>query len=456
MLLKKVLEAHIVVALSQSTKHVILIGDHEQLRPSTAVYQLSTKFHLDVSLFERMVRNNVEQVTLLRQRRMRPHISKLISPLYPNLENHPHVSTYPDVMGVSANLYLVSHNVLEEQDHETNSKSNIHEALFLARLCEYLLLQGYKPEQITVLTPYCGQVRLLHKEFRKASSANLRITSVDNFQGEEADIILLSLVRSNAHGDIGFLKVSNRVCVALSRAKIGFYMIGNTSMLIRKSKLWTTVLDILGSTQMVGPSLALRCQNHPETTTYVTTDADFKKVSDGGCSLKCGTTMKCGHVCPRLCHPYTHDKLLCQAPCARRHIECNHLCERRCFEECGLCLIMVDKDLPCGHTARAPCAEPRDTVRCMEPCEKRLPCRHPCPKPCGEKCPRTCSVKVERDLPCGHTVDVPCSDEIRKFRCPKPCLSYLPCGHKCIGTCGECSRQKSNHLPCSECSGVVN
>ena len=50
------------VALSQSTKHVILIGDHEQLRPSTAVYQLSTKFHLDVSLFERMVRNNVEQV----------------------------------------------------------------------------------------------------------------------------------------------------------------------------------------------------------------------------------------------------------------------------------------------------------------------------------------------------------------------------------------------------------
>jgi hypothetical protein len=52
-------------------------------------------------------------------------------------------------------------------------------------------------------------------------------------------------------GDIGFLKVSNRVCVALSRAKIGFYMIGNTSMLQRKSKLWMTVLDILEGKQMV-------------------------------------------------------------------------------------------------------------------------------------------------------------------------------------------------------------
>lgn len=104
---------------------------------------------------------------------MRPDISKLIYPLYPKLENHPYVQTYPDVKGVGTNLYLVSHTVEEEnvcrirypnfiltllQDSETNSKSNLHEALFLAHMCEYLLLQGYAPEQITVLTPYCGQV----------------------------------------------------------------------------------------------------------------------------------------------------------------------------------------------------------------------------------------------------------------------------------------------------------
>ena len=50
---------------------------------------------------------------------------------------------------------------------------------------------------------------------------NVRLTTVDNFQGEENDIILLSLVRSNKEGKIGFLKTENRVCVALSRAKVG-------------------------------------------------------------------------------------------------------------------------------------------------------------------------------------------------------------------------------------------
>ena len=54
----------------------------------------------------------------------------------------------------------------------------------------------------------------------------VKITVVDNFQGEENDIILLSLVRSNREAKIGFLKTENRVCVALSRAKKGFYIIG--------------------------------------------------------------------------------------------------------------------------------------------------------------------------------------------------------------------------------------
>jgi superfamily I DNA and/or RNA helicase len=54
----------------------------------------------------------------------------------------------------------------------------------------------------------------------------VKITVVDNFQGEENDIMLLSLVRSNREARIGFLRTENRVCVALSRAKMGFYLIG--------------------------------------------------------------------------------------------------------------------------------------------------------------------------------------------------------------------------------------
>jgi superfamily I DNA and/or RNA helicase len=54
----------------------------------------------------------------------------------------------------------------------------------------------------------------------------VKVTVVDNFQGEENDIILISLVRSNSEAKTGFLKIENRVCVALSRAKMGFYIIG--------------------------------------------------------------------------------------------------------------------------------------------------------------------------------------------------------------------------------------
>jgi superfamily I DNA and/or RNA helicase len=64
----------------------------------------------------------------------------------------------------------------------------------------------------------------------------VRISIVDNFQGEENDIIILSLVRSNDEAKVGFLKTENRVCVALSRAKKGFYLIGNMGNLAARSK----------------------------------------------------------------------------------------------------------------------------------------------------------------------------------------------------------------------------
>jgi superfamily I DNA and/or RNA helicase len=55
----------------------------------------------------------------------------------------------------------------------------------------------------------------------------VRVTSVDNYQGEENDVIILSLVRNNRGGNVGFLSTDNRVCVALSRARNGLFIFGN-------------------------------------------------------------------------------------------------------------------------------------------------------------------------------------------------------------------------------------
>ena len=100
---------------------------------------------------------------------------------------------------------------LQELVREGRSKSNDHEAKFLAALCRYLIQQGYKKEQITILTAYSGQLLTLKNEMSndEACFGGVHATVVDNFQGEENDIILLSLVRSNK---IGFLKIANRVC----------------------------------------------------------------------------------------------------------------------------------------------------------------------------------------------------------------------------------------------------
>jgi superfamily I DNA and/or RNA helicase len=89
---------------------------------------------------------------------------------------------------------------------------------------------------------------------------NVLVTVVDNYQGEENDIILLSLVRSNESNAIGFLKLENRVNVALSRAKLGLYIVGNMGCLAAEGNgsLWKSVSKSLSKINSLGPGLPLK------------------------------------------------------------------------------------------------------------------------------------------------------------------------------------------------------
>merc|ERR1719271_1867452 len=112
----EVLESHILSALHAQTSHLILIGDHQQLQPNTAVYRLSKQFQLDVSLFERLIRNGAAHVSLTHQRRMRPQVSQLIKTYYPELQDNDIVTHYPDVPGVRSNIFWVNHRYYEGAD----------------------------------------------------------------------------------------------------------------------------------------------------------------------------------------------------------------------------------------------------------------------------------------------------------------------------------------------------
>lgn len=98
----EVLEAHIITSLCSQTEHLILIGDHMQLKPNPTVYELAKKFNLETSLFERMINNGIPHHQLKLQHRMRPEISSLLVPhIYRELRDHPSVFEYEDIKGTS-------------------------------------------------------------------------------------------------------------------------------------------------------------------------------------------------------------------------------------------------------------------------------------------------------------------------------------------------------------------
>ena len=218
--------------------------------------------------------NGMEPCVLRIQHRMRPEVSRLIVPaIYPELLDHESVLQYPAVPGMAENVFFLAHNQKEkgdQSDHDSRSHLNEYEADLAVALARHLLKQGFESSQITILTTYSGQ--LLHfKKMRRNHAAlqGIRVSVVDNFQGEENDVIILSLVRSNEDANIGFLKIENRICVALSRAKRGFYIIGNMDNLRGKSDLWRKISAVLTNHRQLGASFELQCGVHPFNCTQV-------------------------------------------------------------------------------------------------------------------------------------------------------------------------------------------
>ncbi|CAH0398415.1 unnamed protein product [Chilo suppressalis] len=486
----EILEQHIVTSLSSSCEHLILIGDHQQLRPSAAYMRLARHYNIEVSLFERMVLNGMHSRRLDVQHRMRPEIAALISPhIYPDLANHPSVEAFPHVRGITADLFFYTHNFKEEAVEDSASRTNHKEADMTLGLANYLMQQDYKPEDITILAAYSGQMFYMKKQRPNyAFLSKVKITVVDNYQGEESKIILLSLVRNNDQNKIGFLDKENRICVALSRAREGFYIFGNIKILKDNSTLWTKICKTLEDMGSIGTNLVLQCENHPDQLSMINTHEDFQKVPEGGCLLKCNYNLPaCGHRCPRICHGYDkgHSEEKCQLKCERVICELGHACPLKCAQKCKPCIYLVAKTLPCGHTKQVYCnQEPNDpTIKCNTPVAVTLRyCGHETKKPCHQNietviCMVPCVFRVEG---CGHQCRRRChvndDPDHEKYLCLKPCAKAKngctanlssergdhQCSRKCHETCDDCNvevmKKRSNckHSERIECCKDVN
>ncbi|KAK7497641.1 hypothetical protein BaRGS_00011036, partial [Batillaria attramentaria] len=373
---------------ARSCQHLILIGDHQQLRPSLTVHELCRNYQLDLSLFERLVKNELPHSTLGVQHRMRPEVAELVRHIYPHLQDHDTTLNRPHIRGLEKDVFLLHHEVAEERHDETRSKSNSHEAELCVGLCRYLLQQGYDPKAITILAAYYGQVLAIRSLVEKNKMyQGVYVTTVDNFQQEQNEIIILSLVRSNEQGSVGFLSTDNRVCVALSRARNGMYAFGNFKLLAEKSELWKNITKTAKQHGQMSDVLVLRCENHPGQEIRVSTAKDFDSAPEGGCKRPCETRLACSHHCELPCHAYDrgHERYKCRKKCERKLCDKGHPCTKKCHEECGKCLYKVEKTVPvCGHAVMTECSRDPHEIRCASRCEGRLPCGHQCSGKCGE------------------------------------------------------------------------
>ena len=241
------LEAACWIAI-RKVNRVIFAGDHCQL-PPTVKSLAALKGGLAKTLMERIVENKPEVVTMLRvQYRMNEQIMRFSSDYFygGKVESAPQIRSrgildYDHPMTWIDTSDIDSH---EEFIGESFGRINREEAdLTAATLVTYLTKIGHQrilDERIDVgiISPYRAQVQLLRKLI--ARQANLKpyrhlisINTVDGFQGQERDIIIISLVRSNKEGQIGFLRDLRRMNVAITRARMKLIIIGNSSTMGR-------------------------------------------------------------------------------------------------------------------------------------------------------------------------------------------------------------------------------
>ncbi|EJP13906.1 AAA domain protein [Leptospira interrogans str. FPW2026] len=216
---------------------VILAGDHKQLPPTL----FSEKNYLETTLFEKAVENleSYGRVFLLdTQYRMKDEISAFPSKeFYSGLlksgrSEKERKSNFPKTFPfLNAFQWIDTSGTDSEEVILDDSISNPFEADLQVRLCFLLKENDWPEDEITILSPYRAQVRLISEKLRDVGLTKINVSTIDSFQGRENRCILLGFVRSNLEGRSGFLKESRRINVGMTRARDLLLCIGDSSTL---------------------------------------------------------------------------------------------------------------------------------------------------------------------------------------------------------------------------------
>lgn len=232
---------------------VVLAGDHCQL-PPTVKSMAAEKGGLTRTLFEKCIQRQPDTAVMLRtQYRMHTHIMDFSNQQFykGQLEAHDSVAqsdlhafnpVFPANLAVEF-IDTAGCGYTEKTFGEGSSTANPEEADLLLRHLEHLLRDyvpapGENPLKIGIISPYRAQINYLKDEVEHSAQLHellsrrlLSVGTVDSFQGQERDVIYISLVRSNELGEIGFLSDIRRMNVAMTRARKKLVIVGDSATL---------------------------------------------------------------------------------------------------------------------------------------------------------------------------------------------------------------------------------
>lgn len=219
-------------------KRVVLIGDHNQLPPVVKHPAFQKHSKLDQSMFTRLIRLGVPRVQLDRQGRARAEIAALYSWRYQQATNS--LGNFSFITDRNAKYafanagFVYNFQLINVADFKGKGEfcptpyfyQNLGEAEYVVAVYQYMRLLGYPAKNISIITPYNGQKNLIRDVLAQRCNNDIfgfpaAVTTVDKYQGQQNDFVLLSLVRTES---VGHMRDVRRLVVALSRARFGLYV----------------------------------------------------------------------------------------------------------------------------------------------------------------------------------------------------------------------------------------
>jgi len=236
-------------------KRICLLGDHHQLPPVIKNRAFQRFSHMDQSLFTRFIRLGMPYIQLNAQGRMRASLAALWNWQYKDLGNLPFVQQHPAYLygnvGFAHEFQLINVEDLNGVGESAPTPffwQNLAEAEYVVQTYMYMRLLGYPAQRISILTTYNGQKHLIRDVLAQRCGNNplfglpAKVSTVDKYQGQQNDFILLSLVRTRT---VGHLRDVRRLVVAMSRARLGLYVFGRVSLFSNCFELTRTFNQLL-------------------------------------------------------------------------------------------------------------------------------------------------------------------------------------------------------------------